>query len=79
MHRERLTGELRQRGLGVEGIDMRRPTIGEDVDDTLGFGSEVGVSRRQRAGGSRLLEDSREADLAESGAEAAPQVTSSNR
>ena len=39
--RQRLAGVLRQRRLGVEGIDVRRAAVHEQVDDALGLGREV--------------------------------------
>ena len=40
-----------QRGLGVEGVDLRRSAIGENVDDMLGFAGLVCGTHRQGIGG----------------------------
>ncbi len=40
-----------QGGLGVEGVDMRRPAIQEDMNDVLGLGGKM-----RRLGGQRILE-----------------------
>ena len=46
--RQRLAGVLRQRRLGVERIDLRRPAVDEDVDDVLRLRREVRLLRRER-------------------------------
>ena len=45
---QRLALVLLQERLGVEGVDLRRPTVQIDVDDMLGLGGEVRRLRRQR-------------------------------
>ena len=45
---QRLACVLVQERLGVEGIDLRRSAVQEDVDDVLGLGGEVRRPRRQR-------------------------------
>ena len=42
-----ITGE---KGLGVEGIDVGRSTVQEEVNDAFGFGSVVRVTRCERCG-----------------------------
>ena len=37
-------------GFGVPGIDMGRSTVGEDMDQVLGFGWEMGSFRQERIG-----------------------------
>ena len=49
--RQGLPGVLRQHGLGIERVDVRRPAIEEEVDDPLGLGREVRRVRRQRRSG----------------------------
>src|SRR5262249_49744944 len=47
---QRLAVELRQRRLGVEGIDVRRAAVHEQPDDAPGGGGEVRLLRREPAG-----------------------------
>ncbi len=53
--RQRLAGILRQRRLGIERIDVRRPAVHEQVDDALGLGRKVRRARRQRVGVDHVL------------------------
>ena len=39
--RQRLAGVLRQRRLGVERVDVRRPAVQEEVDDALRLAGKV--------------------------------------
>ena len=41
LHRQLLAGILLQRGFRIERVDVRRPAVGEDVDDALGFAGEL--------------------------------------
>ena len=45
-----LAGVFVEHRLGVEGVDVRRAAVHEDVDDALGFGGEVGCVRAERIG-----------------------------
>ena len=45
--RQRLSVVLRQQGLGVERVDVRRAAVHEQVDDLLGPGGELGRPRGQ--------------------------------
>ena len=74
---------LVQRGLAVEGVDVRRPAVGEDVDDALGLGGERGGARGERTEGvdlhlrrpGLLLEEGRKGEGAEAHAAAAEEFT----
>jgi hypothetical protein len=44
-----MAGILRQGGLRVERVDVRRPAVQEEVDDTLGLAPEM-----RRLGGQRI-------------------------
>ena len=60
---------LRQFGLGVERIDLRRPAVHEQVDDVLRLRREVRRLRRERVGRcGRLIRETREPEHAEAGA-----------
>src|SRR5262249_51349707 len=81
--REGLAVALGQERLRVEGVNVTRPAVGEDVDDALGLRGEVGLSRRERVGdrlGSQragLVENSGEAEGPEPEAAAAEEVATS--
>ena len=47
---QRLARVLGERGLGVEGIDVGRAAVHEEVDDALGLGREVRLLGREWVG-----------------------------
>ena len=46
--RKRFAIQASQLGFGIEGIELRRPAIHEEMDDTLYPGREMGLFRSQR-------------------------------
>ena len=48
IHRQRFAMELRKARFGIESIDVRRSSIGEDVDHAPGFSRKMRISRRER-------------------------------
>ena len=48
VHREKFPGILLQRWLGIERINVRRPTIEKNMNDPLGLGSELRLLHRER-------------------------------
>ena len=46
--RQHLAGVPVERRLGIEGVDVRRPTVHEQVDDAFRLGREVRPARRER-------------------------------
>ena len=51
--RQRLAVVLVEQRLGVEGVDLRRPAVHEQVDDVLGLGREVRLLRAASGSASR--------------------------
>ena len=69
-------------GLRVEGIDLARPPVHEQVDDVLGPRREVGLLERERVrlgGGGIGAEHAGEADQAEAGAALGQHVAAGER
>ena len=50
--RHGLAMEAVEFGFGVEGVDLGRAAVGEDVDDVFGFSAELGGVGDERVGGS---------------------------
>lgn len=48
VHRQRLAVELGEHGLGIKGVHVRRPAVGEDVDDAFGLGGKLRGTRGER-------------------------------
>ena len=75
---------LRQLRLGVEGIDLRRPAVHEQVDDALGLGREVrrlGSERIGQAPGraaSCIGQQARQTEHTEAGARAGQEFAAGN-
>src|SRR5579859_3436400 len=47
LHGQRLAGVFFQRGFGIEGVNVRRAAVGENVDDAPGFAGELGRLGRE--------------------------------